>query len=476
MVSVNAHSKQLSYLYNLNLPEELLRSLTGLPGFDPAAFEVVHESVEQVTSIRLNPAKRSLGGLQLAGSSVIPWSTQGYYLPERPLFTLDPLLHAGAYYVQEASSMFLEEALKQTTDLLQPLKVLDLCAAPGGKSTLLQSIISKESLLVSNEVIKTRVNILAENITKWGAANVVVTNNDPTHFQRLENYFDVIVIDAPCSGSGLFRRDPSAINEWSLNNVQLCCQRQQRILADVMPALKDGGTLIYSTCSYSKEEDENIIEWIMANCSMENLQLKLDHDWGIVETAVNSNYGYRFYPNRLKGEGLFITCFKKNGDQAGFERPAKKDQSQRSKKEDKLTAKEIDAVKKFVTNTDELFFMRVKDEIIALPAGLQNEIPVLQSALYIKKAGIKLGRLIGNELVPDHELALSTIISKDVARIDADKQTALHYLRREDININQDLKGWALVCYEGLPLGWIKILSNRINNYYPKDWRIMMKA
>ena len=181
---------------------------------------------------------------------------------QRPSFTFDPLFHAGTYYVQEASSMFLEQALKQSVDLSQPLRVLDLCAAPGGKSTLLQSLLNKESLLVSNDVIKSRAAILEENIVKWGAANVVVTNNDPAHFARLENYFDAIVIDAPCSGSGLFRRDPEAINEWSENNVQLCSQRQQRIVADVWPALKQNGILIYSTCSYSAEEDEAILDWM----------------------------------------------------------------------------------------------------------------------------------------------------------------------------------------------------------------------
>ena len=164
----------------------------------------------------------------------VPWSSSGYYLPERPFFTFDPLLHAGVYYVQEASSMFLEQALKQTVSLDQPLKVLDLCAAPGGKSTLLQSLINSDSLLVSNDVIRSRANILEENLTKWGAENVVVTNNDPKDFTRLENFFDVIVVDAPCSGSGLFRRDPEAINEWSVQNVALCSQRQQRILADII--------------------------------------------------------------------------------------------------------------------------------------------------------------------------------------------------------------------------------------------------
>ena len=191
------------------LPQSLVRSLDKIPGFDKEAFEKVHVSGEQITSVRLNPKKIfDISSSILHTAEKVPWNNYGYYLPVRPSFITDPLIHAGAYYVQEASSMFLEEALKQTVDLSQPIKILDLCAAPGGKSTLIQSIISDSSLLVSNEVIKTRASILSENITKWGATNVVVTNNDPKDFQRLESYFDVIVVDAPCSGSGLFRKIP----------------------------------------------------------------------------------------------------------------------------------------------------------------------------------------------------------------------------------------------------------------------------
>ncbi len=210
------------------LPKELLSSLHGLPGYDAAAFEAVHASGGQVVSIRINPAKavNSISPLP-PGASPVPWSSWGYYLPERPSFTFDPLFHAGGYYVQEASSMFLEQALRQTADMDRPLRVLDLCGAPGGKSTLLQSLLSPDSLLVSNEVIRNRVHILLENMTKWGAPNTVITSNDPHDFARLENFFDIMVVDAPCSGSGLFRREPEATAEWSLDNVRLCRQRRR---------------------------------------------------------------------------------------------------------------------------------------------------------------------------------------------------------------------------------------------------------
>ena len=218
----------------MQLPNELLQSLEGIKGFDKEAFIDVHESGEQVTSIRVNPYKSNVKSdpdsyresndifhvSPFTSHEKIPWTDLGYYLKSRPSFTFDPLFHAGCYYVQEASSMFLEQALKQTVDLSRPLKVLDLCAAPGGKSTHLLSLISEDSLLVSNEVIRPRANILGDNIMKWGCSNVMITNNDPRDFQQLENYFDVIVIDAPCSGSGLFRREPDAIEEWSEQNVK----------------------------------------------------------------------------------------------------------------------------------------------------------------------------------------------------------------------------------------------------------------
>ena len=453
----------------LNLPEPLIQSLQHVKGFDEAGFKAVHGSGEQVTSIRKNPAK-IFPGQHL--TNPVPWSSNGYYLAERPSFTLDPLFHAGAYYVQEASSMFVEQALKQTVDLSQPIKVLDLCAAPGGKSTLIQSLISSNSLLVSNEVIKTRVNILSENITKWGGENVIVSNNDPKEFQRLENYFDVIVIDAPCSGSGLFRKDPSAIEEWSINNVQLCSQRQQRILADVFSSLKEDGVLVYSTCSYSEEEDENICDWIKDMFRVESLELRVDGTWGIVETESKKfkAKGYRFYPGKVKGEGFFIAAFRNKGA-AGFNQQNGKERTLPGK----VSKNEIEIIGPWLKDPGDHFFIRQNEEIIAMPLHLQDELALLQSSLYIKKAGVRMGAVIRNELIPHHELALSTITNSSVPGCEVDLETALQYLRKQDIKINESIKGWALIKYRQLPLGWVKILPNRVNNYYPKEWRILNK-
>lgn len=456
------------------LPQALIQSLQNIKGFDEAAFVQVHQSGGQVTSVRLNNNKifdRNLLVLN-AQPAKVPWSSAGFYLNERPSFTLDPAFHAGAYYVQEASSMFVEQALQQTVDLSQPLKVLDLCAAPGGKSTLIQSLINKDSLLVSNEVIKTRASILTENITKWGAANVIVTNNDPKDFQRLQNYFDVIVVDAPCSGSGLFRKDISAIEEWSENNVQLCSQRQQRILADVFSSLKDGGILIYSTCSYSTDEDEAIADWLIDELKMESCKLEVEAAWDIVESLSpqHNAYGYRFYPDKVKGEGFFIAAFKKNtGAGNVFEQRVQK------LRPEKIAAKEIEILKPWLKNPGDFFFIKQKEDIIAMPLTLQNELAVIQAALYIKKAGVKMGAIIRDELIPDHELAVSTIITPGVSTIAIDVETALQYLRRQDIKIDAAAKGWALLTSGQLPLGWVKILANRVNNYYPREWRIVNK-
>jgi NOL1/NOP2/sun family putative RNA methylase len=458
----------------VQLPSKFLDTLQNIKGFDKDAFEKVHQAGGQVTSIRMNPAK--MGSTQSGIFNVpldkVKWNSTGYYLPERPSFTSDPLFHAGAYYVQEASSMFLEQALKQTLDLSQPLKVLDLCAAPGGKSTLVQSVISDKSLLVSNEVIKTRVTVLSENITKWGAANVIVTNNDPKDFQRLPNFFDVVVVDAPCSGSGLFRKDPDAINEWSEQNVQLCSQRQQRILADIFPSLKENGILIYSTCSYSTKEDEAIADWLVEELKMESLPLKVEDDWGIVETqsAKHNAHGYRFYPDKVKGEGFFIAAFRK-GEMGIGEWRLEKNKG----KLEKLTAREIDVVKPYLKNADDFFFIKQNEEVIAVPKEFEHDLAAIQSALYIKKAGVRLGAVIRNELIPDHELALSSIISNNIPVTAADEATALQYLRKQEIKIDTNLKGWTLISHCKLPLGWIKILPGRVNNYYPKEWRILNK-
>lgn len=452
----------------MQLPAALLYSLESVKGFDKNNFIKIHESGEQVTSIRINPNKKSE---ILNPESKIAWTEYGYYLESRPSFTFDPLFHAGCYYVQEASSMFLEQALKQTVDLSKPLKALDLCAAPGGKSTHLLSLISKDSLLVSNEVIRTRANVLNDNIIKWGCSNVMVTNNDPKDFQQLENYFDVIVVDAPCSGSGLFRRDPEAMDEWSLNNVAHCSQRQQRILADILPALKNGGVLIYSTCSYSKEEDEKIVEWLIKEMSIVNCQLTIDNERSII----HSDGGYRFWPDKVKGEGFFIACFRKNYVEDSselYKKPKSSFVKAPAGKPDKFSHAEINILDNYIMKNG-LAFIRMEKFIHAVPEKQQDEINSLLPKLRVLNLGIKIGEIIRDKLLPDHALAMSGIVSENVSRVAMDVEQAILYLKRKEFKIEMGQIGWSLVTYKGHPLGWVNILPNRVNNYYPKELRIL---
>ncbi|MFP5042497.1 methyltransferase RsmF C-terminal domain-like protein [Parasediminibacterium sp. JCM 36343] len=462
------------------LPPLLIQSLQGIKGFHAAAFEAVHQSGEQVTSIRLNPAKPLTVDrlsfterpfpLKTQNSKLktkeIAWCPHGHYLAERPSFTLDPVFHAGAYYVQEASSMFLWHMLEQTIgNNTKGLKVLDLCAAPGGKSTLLASYF-KDGLVISNEVIKARASVLVENITKWGSGNVVVTNNDPSHFKALENFFDVIVVDAPCSGSGLFRKDAQAIEEWSENNVRLCSQRQERIIADILPSLKENGILIYSTCSYSKAEDEDILDTLIDNQLLKPVPIPLQNEWGIVETLSDKHVanGYRFYPYLTKGEGFFIAAFiKTNGGQSGY---------YSEQKLGGLSKTEQQTINEFIHLGTDFSYFKQGDAIKAIETQWFASLQMLAKHLYIKKAGIELGTIKGKDVIPHHELALSYLPLDCFNKMDLDEEQALQYLRRQDFFV-ESTKGWNLVTHCGLPLGWAKVLPNRLNNYYPQAWRIL---
>jgi 16S rRNA C967 or C1407 C5-methylase (RsmB/RsmF family)/NOL1/NOP2/fmu family ribosome biogenesis protein len=453
------------------LPGAFLNSLKNVEGFNREAFEKVHQMDEQITSIRTNPAKSIDEEIKFPfeTESSVPWSIHGHYLKKRPSFTFDPLFHAGLYYVQEASSMFLEQAFRQLVNAEEPIKVLDLCAAPGGKSTHIQSLISADSLLVSNEVIKSRSNVLVDNIIKWGAKNILATNNDPAAFQKLEGFFDVMVVDAPCSGSGLFRKDENAIDEWSLNNVQLCSHRQQRILANALPALKENGMLIYSTCSYSKEEDEDIADWLVEEMEMENIELKIDDNWNIVKTfsAKISAVGYRFYPDKLKGEGLFMACFKKNVET--------REPKIRPAKIEKVTAKERAIIEPCLKEKN-LELLKEKEQFFILPSSHVNDYSVLRSVLNVQYRGVGIGQVMNERLVPDHSLALSTIVSDEIPVNDLSYDQSIKYLQRQDMNFNSSGKGWQLIRYKSQNLGWINVLPNRINNYYPKELRILKQV
>lgn len=293
----------------MNLPAEFAARTRSLLGEEE--YRLLENALqgEAPVSIRVNRGKCDE---PVAGVPVL-WSASGTYLAKRPTFTFDPLFHAGCYYVQEASSMFVEQVLR--TYASRPVVMLDLCAAPGGKSTNARSVLPEGSLLVANEVMRNRVQVLAENLVKWGDAGVVVTHNDPADFTGLAGVFDVVLTDVPCSGEGMFRKDAVAVEEWSVDNVRICWQRQRRILSDVWPSLKPGGLLIYSTCTYNREEDEDNVDWIARELGVEVLEVPVQPEWGIAGNLAGSGFPvYRFLPHHTRGEGFFLAVLRKNGE------------------------------------------------------------------------------------------------------------------------------------------------------------------
>jgi 16S rRNA C967 or C1407 C5-methylase (RsmB/RsmF family)/NOL1/NOP2/fmu family ribosome biogenesis protein len=447
------------------LPEAFVAQMRAQLGDDYAAFEAALKQ-ETPVSIRVNPRKN---GFDTTGLQPVPWCPEGFYLPERPSFTLDPHFQAGAYYVQEASSMLLNEALKQSANLTRPLRVLDLCAAPGGKSTLLASALHPDSLLICNEVIRSRVSVLRENIDKWGFANVVVSNHDPEDMLSLSGFFDVIVVDAPCSGEGLFRKDPDAMNEWSEDSVQLCSARQKRILAAAAPLLDVGGTLIYSTCTYNDDENLDNVRYLTEN-GFRNHPLALPSDWNIVEKDIDGSVGYQCYPHRVRGEGFFVSVFKKTAFTVPPKLDARTFRSIRA-----LRTREAASAATWLQNpADFSLWEKPNGDVMALPVALEKQFLGLDVALKNKGFGLEIGQFKGTDFIPSHALALSTAINQHLPAVSLSKENALRYFKKENLILDEPATGWLLARYNGLNIGWMKGVGNRVNNYLPKDWRIRM--
>ena len=450
----------------LHLPAQFIESVSCCQGFDEEKFIAAHQAPSP-TSIRINPFKKADLGFTL--NDPIPWNSNGFYLESRPNFTHDILFQAGCYYVQEAGSMFIEHALRSCVDFNKALSVFDVCASPGGKSTLLNSLITKESLLVANEVVKQRSEVLAQNLGKWGTCNVVVTYNDPAAFSEMENVFDVILVDAPCSGSGLFRKQHDAVDEWSLDNVNLCSQRQKRILADIIGTLKPDGTLIYSTCSYSQSENEAIADWLIEEYGLQSISVPVDKTWGIVETASEAHraFGYRFYPDKTKSEGFFCAVFKKPGE------PDNHNQVRKNKYENftALKPKEKEIFTNWIDAGPEHEIIPFKDDYLLTNAAAIYFVN-RYSHLYLKKVGTTIGSVIKQDVIPHHDLAWSIYKSLAIQKIECTEEEALKFLKKELQTIAGN-KGWNLMSYKGFGIGWIKHLGNRINNYLPNEFRVL---
>ena len=379
-------------------------------------FERYLQSFEEEppVSIRVNPRKMAEGRWQMAEGTPVPWCRNGYYLQKRPNFTMDPLLHAGCYYVQEAASMFLDEVLRQTSPSpskggekgSSPLErlgeVLDLCAAPGGKSTLLRSVLPEDCVLYSNEPIRNRANILLENVTKWGYENHIVTNNYPKDYRKSKMKFDLILCDVPCSGEGMFRKDPATIREWSPQNVEKCWQLQREIVDDAWACLNPGGLLIYSTCTFNtKENEENIRYFLEQYDDMEVVPVDVKPEWHITASLLDGFHEpvYRFIPGITRSEGLFMCVLKKKGSLS--------------------------------------------------PRPLQKE------------------RELKRVLEPPF------LLEGDGERLNLPYHQAIAYLRHEALVLPEDTpRGLVTVCFQGHPLGLVKNIGSRANNLYPKEWKI----
>ena len=423
-------------------------------------------------SVRLNPFKicRDFEGAQ------VPWNRYGRLLPERPKFTLDPHLHGGAYYVQDSSSMFVGHVFRSLLERVREsaggvVRVLDLCAAPGGKTTDLAASLREAFgdgfILVSNEVMKQRAAVLADNVALWGDPNVVVTSDDPRAFASLPGFFDVVVADVPCSGEGMFRKDEEAQRQWSEDNVALCQARQKRIIADMWPCLKPGGLLVYSTCTFNRYENDDNVEWIGAELGAE-VVVPVDED---VPGVISTCHGYSLVPGHVEGEGQYCAALVKTSDDcSGFMPSSRTGRDRGAKKPAMALPEEIKSI--FTVPVD----LRQKGEtVIALPSRIAADVAVAESALHVLSAGCAVGVLKGKTLVPDADLALSLIYDPGSYPVaDVDLQKALAFLHKDAILLPDCEKGYVLIRYEGVPLGFVKNLGNRCNNLHPQGRRIRM--
>jgi 16S rRNA C967 or C1407 C5-methylase (RsmB/RsmF family)/NOL1/NOP2/fmu family ribosome biogenesis protein len=433
----------------MHLPPNFIQQTQPLLAAEWPAFErALHD--EPPVSIRWNPHKRPETPAFPCGEAV-PWAADACYLDSRPSFTLDPYFHAGCYYVQEASSMYLESLLRP--HIQQSMRTLDLCAAPGGKATHLLSFLPEGSLLVANEAIRARAAILVENLIKWGNSAAFVTQNDPAAIGRLTAHFDLLVADLPCSGEGLFRKDPLASRQWSPAHVRLCADRQKRILAAAWPALRPDGLLVYSTCTYNRTENEDNLDWISRHLGAELLADP-----------------HRFFPHRTRGEGFFIALLRKNGTNG-----AAAPRVQSAKINGASRARFSGGEENYLRHPDRFAPVAEAGHTFAVPVDFMDQYLFLRQRLSVLSGGVDLGQRKGSDWIPSHALALSNELNpKAFSHWEMSREEALHYLRKEALpNPPENLPlGYLLVTYNHHPLGFVKNIGSRANNLYPADYRI----
>lgn len=413
---------------------------------------------ETPTAIRLNVQK---GKHLFDQEKAIPWSQHGKWLTERPVFTLDPAFHGGAYYPQEAGSQLLDSVLRQLKLPENPV-VLDLCAAPGGKSTLILDVLGENGLLVSNEIIPNRAKILKENLTKWGRSNSIVTSNAPKDFQALPELFDLVVIDAPCSGEGMFRKDTEARNEWSEANVEMCATRQQDIVDAIWDSIKPGGYIVYSTCTFNSMENEDNVSWMQEELDAQYISVQSEY-----AVTGRNNLGFYGLPHKMDTEGFYIAVLRKD--------LALPQQQKHKKWKSNLTEVNLDGKLGALVKSDDHKLVQWNKFVFAIPASHSDTVARIQHAMHVIKLGTEIGEITQKGLVPNPALAFDeNLIAETVQQLELTREEALKYLKGDTFNLAGN-KGFSIVKYNGINLGWINHLGNRFNNLYPKEWRIRMR-
>lgn len=466
----------------MNLPSDFISYTRQLMGDELySRLEEGLDSQESPVSIRLNPFKaQSLDVTEGLYDCTVPWCRlTGRYLRERPNFTFDPLLHAGLYYVQEAASMIVDHIVR--TFINQPVRMLDLCAAPGGKSTALRAALPEGSVLFSNEPMRTRAQILSENLQKFGHEDVIVTNNYPRDYRKAGIMFDAILADVPCSGEGMFRKDDGARAEWSQQNVDNCWQLQREIVSDIWKCLQPGGLLIYSTCTFNAHEDEENVEWIASELGADIIELPVEESWNITPAVVGNAPVCRFLPGISRSEGLFVAVLRKHGESetttlnasATNSKPKKDRKNQRKQTAQGGKQQSADTMQALRT-PDNFTARRNGDAIIAIPKRWADTYDAAASTLKIMHAGVTLGTEKGRDIIPDQSLAMSRQLNIDAyPQVELSYTEAINFLRKEAVTLPEGTpRGFVVVTYLGYPLGMEKNIGNRANNLYPTEWRI----
>lgn len=458
----------------MNIPADFLQQMHQLVGEEQCNQLLCALDTESPTSIRMNFVKGIHSVNTAFVDAEVPWCKGGIYLKHRPNFTFDPLFHAGAYYVQEASSMFMDEIVRQL--VTTPVTMLDLCAAPGGKSTTVRAALPTGSLLFCNEPIPTRAHILAENMSKFGHPDVIVTQNLPADYRKTGLQFDVVLCDVPCSGEGMFRKDKASISEWNLRNVDKCRILQREIVQDAWSCLRPGGLLIYSTCTFNAEENERNIAWMLSELQASLVEVKIQKEWGITDSflpEIVKNI-YRFIPGHTKGEGLCVAVMRKicERDSNPPTKPPKKKNIKADSGQDRLP---INGLTTWLQSPESFVFRQTGDILTAIPKTWSDIFDTaVSSRLKVLQAGIGMAKIKGTNLIPETSLALSACFNTEsFPCVEINDKQAIAYLRKEAMVLPPEIPcGYVVMTYKGVPLGFVKNIGQRANNLYPQEWRI----